>query len=179
MNGPQHYREGEQHLSAASHLDRPGGKPVDPTASMCHLMAAQAHFAAAQAAAAAARLADRYIGDGPHINDWLNAIGCGVPAETTSERPVAPSPSQKAWTLGATPEAWANLGQALREKRESKNLSRRALSEIAEVSEKSIQIAEEGRVPSKRWPQSLDRIASALGWSAAGVVDFILSEPPF
>ncbi|MFE1205694.1 hypothetical protein ACFW5V_28820 [Streptomyces sp. NPDC058762] len=73
MNGPQHYREGERHLSAASHLDKPGGKPVDPGASMYHLQAAQAHFAAAQAAAEAAQLADRYVGDGPHINEWRNA----------------------------------------------------------------------------------------------------------
>lgn len=73
MNGPQHYREGERHLSAASHLDKPGGKPVDPSLSMFHLQAAQAHFAAAQAAAEAAQLADRYVGDGPHINEWRNA----------------------------------------------------------------------------------------------------------
>lgn len=74
MNGPQHYREGERHLSAASHLDKPGGKPVDPTRAMYHLMAAQAHFAAAQAAAEAGQLADRYVGDGTHISDWRNAI---------------------------------------------------------------------------------------------------------
>ncbi|MYS74477.1 hypothetical protein GTY88_29275 [Streptomyces sp. SID5926] len=75
MNGPQHYREGERHLSAASHLDKPGGKPVDPGLSMFHLQAAQAHFAAAQAAAEAAQLTDRYVGDGDHINDWRRATG--------------------------------------------------------------------------------------------------------
>ena len=75
MNGPQHYREGEQHLSAASHLDRPGGKPVDPAASMYHVMSAQAHFAAATVAVEAARLADRYVGDGEHISQWRQAIG--------------------------------------------------------------------------------------------------------
>ncbi|GGQ83418.1 hypothetical protein [Streptomyces flaveolus] len=90
MNGPQHYREGERHLSAASHLDKQGGKPVDPSASIYHLQAAQAHFAAAQAAAAAARLADRYVGDGPHINDWRNAIGDTGQAPT--EDPWAPTP---------------------------------------------------------------------------------------
>lgn len=74
MNGPQHYREGEQHLSAASFLDKPGGKPADPTSAMHHLMAAQAHFGAAQAAATAAQLADRYVGDGTHISDWRAAI---------------------------------------------------------------------------------------------------------
>lgn len=75
MNGPQHYKEGERHLSAASFLDKPGGRPVDPSASMHHVMSAQAHFAAAQAAAAAAQLADRYVGDGEHISEWRKAIG--------------------------------------------------------------------------------------------------------
>ncbi|MDX3575925.1 hypothetical protein [Streptomyces sp. FL07-04A] len=89
MNGPQHYREGEQHMSAAERLDRPGGKPVDPTASMFHLMAAQAHFAAAQAAAAADQLADRYLGDGPHINEWRNAVSWLAPAEIADDDPWA------------------------------------------------------------------------------------------
>lgn len=75
MNGPQHYREGERHLSAAEQLDRPGGKPLDAGASMFHVMAAQAHFEAAQAAAAGAQLADRYVGDGEHISDWRKVIG--------------------------------------------------------------------------------------------------------
>lgn len=75
MNGPQHYKEGERHLSAASFLDKPGGRPVDPAAFMHHALAAQAHFAAAQAAAAAAQLADRYVGDGEHINAWRQVTG--------------------------------------------------------------------------------------------------------
>ena len=75
MNGPQHYREGERHLSAASFLDKPGGSAVNPAASMHHLLAAQAHFGAVQAAATAAQLADRYVGDGEHISDWRKAIG--------------------------------------------------------------------------------------------------------
>lgn len=91
MNGPQHYREGERHLSAASHLDKPGGKPVDPSASMYHLQAAQAHFAAAQAAAQAEQLADRYVGDGPHINEWRNAVSWLAPAEIVDDNPQAAS----------------------------------------------------------------------------------------
>ncbi|MFJ3950230.1 hypothetical protein ACIPXV_09195 [Streptomyces libani] len=75
MNGPQHYTEGERHLSAASHVNRPGGKPIDPTASAFHLATAQAHFAAAQVAVAADQLADTYVGDGPHINEWRAAVG--------------------------------------------------------------------------------------------------------
>ncbi|MCX5365870.1 hypothetical protein OG864_45050 [Streptomyces sp. NBC_00124] len=81
MNGPQHYREGERHLSAASFLDRPGGKPVDSSASLHHVMAAQAHFAAAQTAATAAQLADRYVGDGEHISEWRKAIGDLAPVD--------------------------------------------------------------------------------------------------
>lgn len=92
MNGPQHYREGEQHMSAASFLDKPGGRPVDPSASLHHLMAAQAHFAAAQAAAAVAQLADRYVGDGPHINEWRGAVDWVAPAEIADDDPWAASP---------------------------------------------------------------------------------------
>ncbi|KOV86106.1 MULTISPECIES: hypothetical protein [unclassified Streptomyces] len=92
MNGPQHYREGEQHLSAAECLDKPGGRPVDPTASAFHLMAAQAHFAAAQAAAAADQLADRYVGDGPHINEWRNAVSWLAPAEIVDGDAPTPGP---------------------------------------------------------------------------------------
>jgi hypothetical protein len=91
VNGPQHYREGEQHMSAAERLDKPGGRPVDPTASMFHLMAAQAHFGAAQAAAAADQLADRYVGDGPHINEWRNAVSWLAPAEIADDTEVQPS----------------------------------------------------------------------------------------
>ncbi|WP_416477075.1 hypothetical protein [Streptomyces sp. LKA04] len=87
MNGPQHYREGERHLSAASILDKPGGKPIDPSLSMYHLQAAQAHFAAAQAAAAADQLADRYVGDGPHINEWRNAVSWLAPVEIVDDDP--------------------------------------------------------------------------------------------
>lgn len=92
MNGPQHYQEGEQHMSAAEHLDKPGGKPVDPTASMFHLMAAQAHFAAAQAAASADQLADRYVGDGDHINEWRNAVSWLAPVEVVDRDVPAPGP---------------------------------------------------------------------------------------
>lgn len=94
MNGPQHYREGERHLSAASFLDKPGGKPVDPTGAMYHLMAAQARFAAAQVAVDADRLADRYVGDGPHINEWRDAVSWLVPAEIVDDAPQPRIPGQ-------------------------------------------------------------------------------------
>ena len=63
-----------------------------------------------------------------------------------------------------SPEAWAALGKALRRDREIRGMSRRILAEAAGVSEKSIQLAEEGRVPKGRWPQSISPIAIALGW---------------
>lgn len=89
MNGPEHYREGEQHLSAASHLNRPGGKPVDSSASLHHLLSAQTHFAAAQVAVAVDKLADRYVGDGGHINEWRLAVGA---EQAVADDPWAASP---------------------------------------------------------------------------------------
>jgi transcriptional regulator with XRE-family HTH domain len=62
------------------------------------------------------------------------------------------------------PEAWARLGAKIREQREALGMSRRQLSEVAGVSEKSIQVAEEGRTPRARWPQSLRLIEAALRW---------------
>ncbi|MGW0914684.1 hypothetical protein ACWD1Z_23445 [Streptomyces sp. NPDC002784] len=77
---------------------------------------------------------------------------------------------------GLTPdaEAWSKLGRALRESREGGGHSRKALAGMAGVSEKSIQVAEEGRVPRGRMPQSIPRIAEGLGWPA-GAVEQILS----
>jgi hypothetical protein len=63
---------------------------------MFHLMAAQAHFAAAQAAATAARLADRYVGDGPHINEWMAATDWLVPAEIVDDDPWAAKAAKNA-----------------------------------------------------------------------------------
>ena len=65
------------------------------------------------------------------------------------------------WTEGD----WGRLGAQLREAREARGLSRRVLADKTGVSEKAIQTAEEGRVPSARWPKSVDIIAEALGWS--------------
>ncbi|MER6331828.1 helix-turn-helix transcriptional regulator [Streptomyces sp. NPDC001034] len=67
------------------------------------------------------------------------------------------------------PEAWARLGAKIRERREAMGLSRRQLSEAAGVSEKSIQTAEEGRMPRARWPQSLRLIENSLRWEAGSV----------
>lgn len=53
MTGPEHYREAESHLSTASYLDRPNGRPVDPEGAAHHLAAAQVHATLALAAATA------------------------------------------------------------------------------------------------------------------------------
>ncbi|MFH9389820.1 helix-turn-helix domain-containing protein [Streptomyces albidoflavus] len=102
-----------------------------------------------------------------------------LPVMHTPSETAKATPMDKRNAMICTPDAWANLGLVLRQKREEQGYSRRALSELADVSEKSIQLVEEGRVPAKRWPQSLDRIAVALGWTTTGVVDFLMAEPPF
>ncbi|WP_432008665.1 hypothetical protein [Streptomyces bacillaris] len=90
---------------------------------------------------------------------------------------------RRAQALKADQAAWLMLGRAIRRERETQQLSRRALSERAEVSEKAIQTAEEGRVPASRWPQSLNRITTALGMGSGAAEDIVLSslpeDPPF
>ncbi|WP_030585637.1 helix-turn-helix domain-containing protein [Streptomyces anulatus] len=71
------------------------------------------------------------------------------------------------------PEAWTRLGAKIRESREAQGFSRKALSELSGVSEKSIQVAEEGREPRARWPQSLSLIEAGLGW-AKGSMEHVL-----
>lgn len=79
-------------------------------------------------------------------------------------------------TVPLDPEAWARLGRTIRKHREDAGYSRRALAERAGVSEKSIQVAEEGRVPRGRMPQSLSLIESALGWNAGSYVSILKGE---
>jgi transcriptional regulator with XRE-family HTH domain len=76
------------------------------------------------------------------------------------------------------PEAWARLGAKIREQRESLGMSRRQLSEAAGVSEKSIQVAEEGRTPRARWPQSLRLIEAAIRWSSGSMVQILEGGEP-
>ncbi len=76
------------------------------------------------------------------------------------------------------PEAWARLGVKIRERREALGMSRRQLSEEAAVSEKSIQVAEEGRTPRARWPQSLRFIESALRWQPGSMQNILDGGEP-
>ncbi|MCX4622840.1 multiprotein-bridging factor 1 family protein [Streptomyces albogriseolus] len=82
-------------------------------------------------------------------------------------------------TMTRDPRAWARLGGALRESREREGLTQAELAQRADVSVKSVQDAEAGKVPKSRMPYTLAPIAKALGWSA-GSVDSVLAgeEPP-
>jgi hypothetical protein len=57
-------------------------------------------------------------------------------------------------------------------------MSRRQLSEVAGVSEKSIQVAEEGRTPRARWPQSLRLIETALRWEPDSMLRILEGGEP-
>ncbi len=74
---------------------------------------------------------------------------------------------------------WARLGGALKESRERHGLTQEELAERADVSTKSVQDAESGKVPKSRMPYTLAPIARTLGWPA-GAVDSVLAggEPP-
>lgn len=121
--------------------------------------------------------ADRMIAEA-HVHALLATVSRPRPGQTdaTDGRAVSRlSSSDKAMALTASPEAWARLGHSLREQREALGFSRRALAEKADVSEKSIQIAEEGRVPT-RWPLTIGPIARALGWEPATALQIVLTE---
>jgi hypothetical protein len=75
MTGPEHYAAAQRMLSAGSYTHGPGGDPVHPEAAAHHIAMAQVHATLALAAATAAQLADRYVGDGDHINEWRTATG--------------------------------------------------------------------------------------------------------
>lgn len=75
------------------------------------------------------------------------------------------------------PEDWGRLGTQIRRSREEQGLSRKKLSERSGISEKSIQLTEEGRVPT-RWPKSLQALEEALGWAPGSVVDVLDGGSP-
>ncbi|MER6515226.1 hypothetical protein [Nonomuraea sp. NPDC001636] len=76
MTGPEHYREAERHLSAASYTDRPGGRPAHPDAGH-HIAMAQAHATLALAAATALSDPTRSAPRAPlpEWNAWKQAAG--------------------------------------------------------------------------------------------------------
>nr|WP_055518349.1 helix-turn-helix transcriptional regulator [Streptomyces ossamyceticus] len=79
------------------------------------------------------------------------------------------------------PSDWARLGDVIRKSRERQGYSRKRLSEMSGVSEKSIQLIEEGRVPT-RWPKSVDALVGALDWhpgTEKRVLDGLDLDGPF
>lgn len=121
--------------------------------------------------------ADRMIAEA-HVHALLASIGRKRPLGSNEVDRQASSrlnAEDKVRALTASPEAWSRLGRALRQRREDLGLSRRAVSVKADVSEKSIQIAEEGRVPT-RWPLTIGPIAQALGWQPADALSFVLTD---
>lgn len=66
--------------------------------------------------------------------------------------------------MNRDPEAWARLGRAIRSERGRYGWSRKQLAKASGVSEAAVQNAENGRVPVRRWPQTIARIERSLGW---------------
>lgn len=121
--------------------------------------------------------ADRMIAEA-HVHALLASIGRKRPLgsnEVDGQARSRLNSEDKVRALTASPEAWQRLGRALRQRREDLGLSRRAVSVKADVSEKSIQIAEEGRVPT-RWPLTIGPIAQALGWEPKEALEIVLTD---
>lgn len=71
MTGPEHYREAERLLSAASYTRGPDGGPVHPEAAAHHLAMAQAHATLALAAVTAHHMVAT---SGNDRDEWSVAI---------------------------------------------------------------------------------------------------------
>lgn len=88
MTGPEHYREAERHLSAASFTQGPGGDPIHPETAAHHLAMAQAHATLALAAATAMGAAvDGEADSGLPPRDaeaWYDAAGVKKPKGGTA-----------------------------------------------------------------------------------------------
>ncbi|MFD9834455.1 helix-turn-helix domain-containing protein [[Kitasatospora] papulosa] len=80
--------------------------------------------------------------------------------------------------MNRDPEAWARLGHALRRARDHQGLTQQELAERADVSSRSVQEAEGGKVPASRMPYTLSRIAAALGWPEGAVTAVLDGSPP-
>ncbi|WP_327329882.1 helix-turn-helix domain-containing protein [Streptomyces sp. NBC_01201] len=80
--------------------------------------------------------------------------------------------------MNRDPEAWARLGRALRSARDHQGLTQQELAEQADVSSRSIQEAEAGKMPAARMPYTLGRIAAALGWPEDAVTAVLDGSAP-
>jgi DNA-binding transcriptional regulator YiaG len=123
------------------------------------------------------------LGWGDPRDAWLCPTDRRAKWDAEMPNPWAASPTEDADTvarreqaLKAEPSAWERLGHEIRKARERRGMSRRALSEAADVSVSSIQNAEDGRAPVGRWPQSLNRITEALGMGPGAALDLVLED---
>jgi helix-turn-helix protein len=86
-------------------------------------------------------------------------------------------------TVIRDPEGWARLGRAIRGERDRYGWTRAQLAKAAGVSTRAVQDAESGRVPIKRWPQTVAAVEVSLGWhpgSAQAILEGGAPQsPPF
>lgn len=71
------------------------------------------------------------------------------------------------------PAAWSRLGEIIRDARSRRGLTQDELAARANVSSRSVQDAEAGRVPRGRMPYTLSPIARALDWPP-GTIESVL-----
>ncbi|CRK59027.1 hypothetical protein [Alloactinosynnema sp. L-07] len=94
MNGIDHYGAAQRLLSDASFVGAHGhpvtrdGGLVDNNQHRALIARAQVHAMLALAAATALSTVDKYVGDGPHINLWRDAVGHD-PADATTHCPCS------------------------------------------------------------------------------------------
>lgn len=108
MNGPEHYAAAQSLLSEASFLSgmhgypvARDGRPLQPGEHEALLGKATVHALLAVAAVGAQLLADRYVGDGPHINEWRDTwVSTVVEAEIVPAEPVRAHAPDCAWPDG-------------------------------------------------------------------------------
>lgn len=80
--------------------------------------------------------------------------------------------------MNRDPEAWARLGRSIRRDREAYGWTRAQLARAADVSTGAIQLAERGRVPRSRWPQTVASVEKSLGWAPGTARAIIKGETP-
>lgn len=80
--------------------------------------------------------------------------------------------------MNRDPEAWARLGRAIRSDRESYGWTRAQLARAAHVSVGALQSAEQGRVPRRRWPQTVASVERSLGWAPGSARAILKGEAP-
>lgn len=74
MTGPEHYREAEHRERASDYAWQESTDVITALGALREATLAQAHATLALAAATAQQLADRYVGDGDHINAWQATV---------------------------------------------------------------------------------------------------------